>query len=590
MISERVLAHYDPDEELTLACDASHYGLAAILSHRYKDGSEKPIEFASKKIPDKELNRAINDKEAAAIVFGFKQFYSFVFGRKVILRTDHKPLEFIFSPKKGIPQTAASRLQRWAIVSSGFDYEIEWIKSSENANCDALSRLPIEDTTELQDCSGGRFFLSGFDYEIEWIKSSENANCDALSRHPIEDTTEVFGNTYSQLHCIIDEAKVVDYETVVKETKRDAVLSRIMKFCIFGWPRDSKDLSEIEKKFFAKQNELSIEGNCLFWGYRMVILESLRDKILNDLHLSHLGIVKMKAMARSYVWWPGIDADIEDIANFSDTCAVNRRSPPRAPLTPWPWPERAWQRVHCDFLGPFQGDMYLVVLDSFSKWPEVINFKHDTRACKLVQVFEMLFARHGLCEHLVSDNGRQLANAEFREYLQKNGVKHSFSPPYHPATNGAAENFVGTFKNKVTKIMKGGKKVDTAVYQFLFDYRSAPHSTTEKSPAQLLYGREIRTRFDLLRPNLRVKVEEKQNAQIASRPRSRKVDLQEGDSVLIDNYGKLGGKRIKGAIAKKLSPSTYQVQTESGIVAKRHTDQIVKPLRRSERIARRKHI
>lgn len=548
MISPKVLAHYDPNEELILACDASHYGLAAILSHKYKDSTEKPIAFASKRIPDKELNRAINDKEAAAIVFGFKKFYSFVFGRKVTLRTDHKPLEFIFSPKKGIPQTAASRLQRWAI------------------------------------------FLSGFDYEIEWIKSSENANCDALSRLPIEDTTEIFENNHSRLHFIADETKMLDYEMVVKETKRDATLSRIIKFCIFGWPKDSKDLSESEKKYFSKQNELSVEENCLFWGYRLVIPESLRDKILNDLHLSHLGIVKMKAMARSYVWWPGIDANIEDIANFCNTCVENRKKPPHAPLTPWPWPERAWQRVHCDFLGPFHGDMYLVVLDSFSKWPEVINFKQDTRACKLIQVFEMLFARHGLCEHLVSDNGRQLASSEFREYLQRNGVKHSFSPPYHPATNGAAENFVGTFKKGVSKIIKGGKKVDTAVHQFLFDYRSAPHSTTGKSPAQLLYGRELRTRFDLLRPNLRSKVEEKQGAQIAGRPHSRKIKVQEGDSVMIDNHGKSGEKRIKGEIVKQLSPSTYQVQTESGNVTKRHTKQIVKPLRRSERIARKQRI
>jgi len=98
MISPRVLAHYNPCEELILACNASYYGSSVILSHRYKDGTEKPIAFASKKIPNKELKRAIIDKEAAAIVFGFKKFYSFVFGRRVILRTDHKSLEVIFSP------------------------------------------------------------------------------------------------------------------------------------------------------------------------------------------------------------------------------------------------------------------------------------------------------------------------------------------------------------------------------------------------------------------------------------------------------------------------------------------------------------
>lgn len=462
------------------------------------------------------------------------------------MRTDHKPLEFIFGPKRGIPQTAAWRLQRWAI------------------------------------------FLSGFDYVIEWIKSDQNGNCDALSRLPIEDDTDVFGENTSQLNFISDEVKILDYKTIVAEIKQDAVLSRIVKFCIFGWPTDSKNMSDEEKKFFIKRNELSVEDDCLLWGYRVVIPNKLRRCILDDLHLSHLGIVKMKALGRSYVWWPGIDADIEQMANECNICVENRKAPPRSPLTPWPWPDRAWQRLHCDFLGPFHGDMYFVVIDSFSKWPEVINVKQDTRACKLIQIFEELFARHGLCEHLVSDNGRQLASAEFREYLERNGVKHSFSPPYHAATNGAAENFVRTFKDKVEKITKGGKKVTTAVNQFLFDYRSAPHSTTGKSPAYLLYGREIRNRFDRLRPNLRAKVEEKQGAQIRAASHSRKVNLNPGDHVLVDNFGKTGGKRIEAEISKVLSPSTYRVTTTSGTTAKRHERQIVKP-RRSERIAQRQY-
>ena len=95
------------------------------------------------------LSRAINDKEAAAIVFGFVKFDDFVYGQKLTLRTDHKPLEVIFGSKRGIPLTAASRLQRWAYFLSGFQYDIEWMKTSQNGNCDALSRLPVEDDTDI---------------------------------------------------------------------------------------------------------------------------------------------------------------------------------------------------------------------------------------------------------------------------------------------------------------------------------------------------------------------------------------------------------------------------------------------------------
>ena len=149
LISPRVLAHFDVNEKVILACDASAYGLSAILSHQYKDGTERPIAYASKRIPEKEMSRAIIVKEASAIVFGFTRFYDFVYGREITLRTDHQPLEYIFGPKAGIPVTATSRLQRWAYFLSGFKYSIEYIRSQANANCDALSRLPIEETSNI---------------------------------------------------------------------------------------------------------------------------------------------------------------------------------------------------------------------------------------------------------------------------------------------------------------------------------------------------------------------------------------------------------------------------------------------------------
>ena len=222
------------------------------------------------------------------------------------------------------------------------------------------------------------------------------------------------------------------------------------------------------------------------------------------------------------------------------------------------------------FLGPYHGDMYLVVIDAYSKWPEVINFHKNTQGGKLVEIFESLFARHGLPDHVVSDNGRQFSSAEFGSFLERNKVRHSFSPPYHTATNGAAENFVGTFKDKVSKIVQGKINVSTAITQFLFDYRSTPHCTTGKSPAFLLYKREIKSRFDLLRPNLRSKVSDKQGAQVSSSSHARKVELSTGGEVMIDNYGTVGGKRIEGEITKQLSPSTFQVRTEHGNVIKRH--------------------
>lgn len=95
LISPRVLVNYNPKEKIVLDCDASNYGLSAILSHKYNNGEERPIAYASKKIAKSELIRKILDKEVMAIIFGFKKFYQFIFGKIIILRTDNKALQWI---------------------------------------------------------------------------------------------------------------------------------------------------------------------------------------------------------------------------------------------------------------------------------------------------------------------------------------------------------------------------------------------------------------------------------------------------------------------------------------------------------------
>ncbi|XP_011705588.1 PREDICTED: uncharacterized protein K02A2.6-like, partial [Wasmannia auropunctata] len=197
-----------------------------------------------------------------------------------------------------------------------------------------------------------------------------------------------------------------------------------------------------------------------------------------------------------------------------------QKKPAHTPLTTWPWPEKAWYRLHCDFLGPFFDRMYLVVIDAYSKWSIVIDFNKNTKSSRLIDEFKKLFADYGLPKQLITDNGRQFASAEFQEFLKRNGIKHSFFPPYHPATNGAAENFVNTFKSKVKKIVKGIK-----------------HCTTGESPAFLLFKRELKTRFDLLRSDVRDVVLKNQRSQIVARRGSRKASFADGDNVMVDNHG-----------------------------------------------------
>ena len=100
--------------------------------------------------------------------------------------------------------------------------------------------------------------------------------------------------------------------------------------------------------------------------------------MLEELHDGHLGVVKMKALARSYVWWPNISGQLEELAKGCDGCQLNQRMPTKAPLHPWEWATAPWQRLHIDFAGPFQNSMFLVVVNAHIKWPEVIPLSYTT--------------------------------------------------------------------------------------------------------------------------------------------------------------------------------------------------------------------
>ena len=143
----------------------------------------------------------------------------------------------------------------------------------------------------------------------------------------------------------------------IKEwTNRDPTLSKVRRYVMIGWPSTALDKF---KPYQSRAKELSVQDGCVLWGSQVLIPLQGRLAVLEELHETHPSATKMKALARSYVWWPKIDCEIEAVVKQCLGCQQSRASPPLAPLHPWQWPSQPWSRIHLDFAGPYMGHIHV---------------------------------------------------------------------------------------------------------------------------------------------------------------------------------------------------------------------------------------
>lgn len=281
----------------------------------------------------------------------------------------------------------------------------------------------------------------------------------------------------------------------------------------------------------------------------------------------------MKCLARSYVWWPALDRDIEQLVRSCPGCNKHQSSPTEAPLHPWEWPTTPWYRVHVDFAGPFQGFLFLIIIDAHSKWPEVIKMKTATSTTTANQL-RTVFARYGLPKQLVSDGASIFTSREFEDFMKSNSIKHIVSPPYHPQSNGQAERFVRTFKDSMKAANLDTGTLQLKMDKFLLRYRNTPHSTTKQSPAELFLGRPLRSVLDSLKPDLAATVADSQATQVkysSSRP-ARHFSV--GDEVWVRDFTSRPPTWVPGTVFHNPGTLTYLIDVGADIKWRRHVDHI----------------
>lgn len=301
LIGDQVLTLYDPDKPIVISCDASPYGIGAVLSHEIGN-VEKPIMFASSILTSSERNYAQLHREGLAVVWSVKKFHKYIYGKKVIIYSDHEPLKSIFSQTKGCPAVAAARVQRWQVLLSMDDVELRYRRASKMRNADALSRLPLDESTGMEEFSVHSFSLT--------------------------------------------EEIPLDQGEIARETEKDESLREVYRMVQVGW---SKDVDDKFRMYYLKSESLSIEDGCLFYGERIVIPKSLQQRVLALVHDGHVGVVRMKSLARRYVYWLNVDRDIEEFVRYCEPCQCQQSRGSGIVTERWPESNCPFERIHVDF-------------------------------------------------------------------------------------------------------------------------------------------------------------------------------------------------------------------------------------------------
>uniref|UniRef100_A0A8D8WCP2 RNA-directed DNA polymerase n=1 Tax=Cacopsylla melanoneura TaxID=428564 RepID=A0A8D8WCP2_9HEMI len=336
---------------------------------------------------------------------------------------------------------------------------------------------------------------------------------------------------------------------IAEHTLRDPVLSNIIQ--------------NINSGSGPENLNYTLQGKILFKDTRVCIPKIFQPQILNELHLTHPGIVKMKQLARKYCYWPKIDQDIEHLVRSCQACTLNQKSPAKAPTHHWEEPKENFSRIHIDYAGPKDGKFYLVLVDAKSKWPEIkmLNKAPDTTVT--IKLLEEIFSFHGYPEFMVSDNATIFKSDVFKNYCKNRGIFQIFSAPGHPATNGLAERYVQILKSKLNK-MTADLPVER-LQQILQLFRATPLSCG-KTPAELYLHRNIRIRLDAIKP-----------AQSPPRtvPRQGCVRmLSAGDRVIARIYQDNKPAWEYGSVLSKVGSMHYSIKLDNGYTFKRHIDQL----------------
>lgn len=366
------------------------------------------------------------EKEALALTWACERLSQYLVGTKFLLETDHKPLIPLLSTKN--LEDLPLRVQRFRLRMMRYCYEIVHVPGKDLHTADYLSRQPLKETGSDE------------------LREEVNAYVHYIFKYlPASDSR---------------------LQEIKEHQEKDPILKRWMTQVLGGRGGRKNNKN-------GQVSDLSIKDGILMKGNRIVIPQLLQPDILNKLHTGHQGLVKCKERARISVWWPGISNDIESYIKECRICCQTQQ-PKFEPMIVSELPSFPWQKIGTD-LFMWKQKTYLLVIDYYSRFIEIAKLASMT-SNEVISHLKSIFARHGIPQYVVSDNGTQYSSQQFQDFAKVYGFKHITSSPHYPQSNGEAERAVQTIKKLLDK--------SADPYLALMAYRATPLKLGY-SPAEL---------------------------------------------------------------------------------------------------------
>ena len=507
LTSAPILQYPDFSKRFILTTDASGSAIGAILSQGVI-GEDLPIAYASRALNKAEMNYATIEKELLAIVWGIQHFRPYLYGREFTIYTDHKPLKWLESNRD-----LGSRLTRWRIKLSDYNYTIEYKKGKSNTNADALSRNPV--TSQVLSINHEMSYSQFIDHSKTHLIYNPNivenisTSCKITVKFVISKFEDIlYNNDVIHINPELIHIPITSFISPNYETLFDSLVL-LKEFLI------SKNISEIK---LIQNDELDWKSIRLMLRYIFkstkiqifIIKEKLIPNpedipnILSEYHSSptggHTGIKRTTKKIKAKFEWTNMSKDIKQFVKNCKSCQLNKltRKKTKVPMEITTTSNKPFEKIFMDIVGPLtmteNGNKYILTIqDDLSKYSLAIPIETTDAKTVCEKFVEYFISKFGMPQCILTDQGTNFTSEIFHNLCKLFKIKKINSTAYHPQTNGALERSHQTFKDYLKHFINPNQTDwDKWIHLSTFSFNTTHHTSNNFTPHELIFGNEAK--------------------------------------------------------------------------------------------------